>query len=131
MRRPLLATAAVMVLLACGVALAQTVSTDFEGFDLGTVNGQDGWTSAPPGSPILGSPTGEFDQAIVANSGPPGAFGQRSLRMSNRWTSAAFDFQTYSEQVTPPAGEGLGNTVYDAQFSFISAKPEPNRTGST
>ena len=87
MRRTLmvLATAAGMVLLGCGVALAQTVSTDFEGFDLGTVNGQDGWTSAPPGSGILGSPTGEFDQEVVANSGAPAAFGQQSLRMSNRW----------------------------------------------
>ena len=83
-RTDVLATAAVMALSACGVALAQTVSTDFEGFALGSVNGKDGWTSAPPGAGGLGSPTGEYDQAIVANSGAPGAFGQRSLRMSNR-----------------------------------------------
>jgi uncharacterized repeat protein (TIGR01451 family) len=131
MRRTLmvLATAAGMVLLSCGVALAQTVSTDFEGFDLGTVNEQDGWKSAPPGSGILGSPTGEFDQEVVDNSGAPAAFGQQSLRMSNRWSSAMFDGQTYSKQVTPPAGENLGNTVYDAQFSFISARPESQQDG--
>ncbi len=132
MRRPVmvvLATAAGMALLNCGVALAQTVSTDFEGLALGSVNGQDGWKSAPPGSGIPGSVTGEFDQAIVANSGAPTAFGQQSLRMSNRYASGAFDYQTYSQQVSPPAGENLGNTVYDARFSFISTKPGSQQPG--
>jgi uncharacterized repeat protein (TIGR01451 family) len=126
MRRTLmvLATAVGMALLASGVAVAQTVSTDFEGFALGTVNGQGGWTSAPPGSGVPGSPTGEFDQAVVGNSGAPAAFGAQSLRMSNRFASGAFAFQTYSAQVTPAAGEGQANTVYDARFSFISTTPE-------
>ncbi len=130
MRRTLmvLATAAGMSLLACGVAVAQTVSTDFEGLALGTVNGKDGWTSAPHGG-TAPSPTGEFDQAIVANTGAPPTFGLQSLRMSNRYTSGAFAFQTYSEQVTPPAGENLGNTVYDAQFSFISTSPASRQPG--
>ena len=130
MRRTLmvLATATGMALLACGVALAQTVSTDFEGLPLGTVNGQDGWRSAPPGSGVP-SPTGEFDQAIVANSGAPAAFGLQSLRMSNRYASGAFDFQTYSEPVTPAAGENQLNTVYDARFSFISARPAAQQPG--
>ena len=128
MRRTLMVLAMTvgMALLACGVAVAQTVSTDFEGLDLGNVNGQDGWTSAVSG--IL-SPTGRFDQEVVANSVPPAAFARQSLRMSNRWSSGAFDGQTYSEQVTPPAGENLGNTVYDAQFSFISARPESDQPG--
>jgi uncharacterized repeat protein (TIGR01451 family) len=125
MRRTLmvLATAASMALLASGVAVAQTVSTDFEDFTLGTVNGQRGWTSAPFGG-LAPSPTGEFDQEVVANSGAPAAFGGQSLRMSNRYASGAFAFQTYSERVAPAAGENQTNTVYDAQFSFIPTTPE-------
>ena len=121
MRRMLmvLATAASMALLACGVAAAQTVSTNFEDLDLGTVNGQDGWRSAPSGGGGP-SPTGEFDQEVVANSGAPDAFGLQSLRMSNRYVTGAFANQTYSAPVTPAVGEGLANTVYDAQFSFSS-----------
>ena len=44
----LLATFVGFALLACGVAVADTVTTDFEGFRLGSVNGQDGWRSASP-----------------------------------------------------------------------------------
>jgi hypothetical protein len=130
MRRTLmvLATAAGMAVLACGVAVAQTVSTDFEGLALGTVNGQDGWRSAPAGGVVPGSPTGAFDQEVVANSGAPAAFGQQSLRMSNRYASGAFAFQTYSEQVASAAGENQANTVYDAQFSFLS-KTESQQPG--
>ena len=130
MRRVLmvLATAAGMALLACGVAAAQTVSTTFEGLAPGNVNGKDGWTSAPLGGGVP-SPTGEFDQAIVANTGAPAAFGLQSLRMSNRYASGAFDFQTYSKPVTPAAGENLTNTVYDAQFSFISTRPTAQQPG--
>ena len=48
MRSMLMALAAALstALLACEVAAADTVETDFEGFALGTVNGQDGWKSA-------------------------------------------------------------------------------------
>ena len=45
-----LATAVSMALLACGVAVADTVTTDFDRSTLGTVNGQDGWKSAVPGN---------------------------------------------------------------------------------
>ena len=129
MRRTLmvLAMATGIALLTSGVAAAQS-STDFEGLPLGTVNEKDGWTSAPPGGGVP-SPTGEFDQAIVANSGAPAAFGTQSLRMSNRWASGAFDFQTYSGPVTPAAGENQANTVYDARFSFISTRPQAQQPG--
>ena len=47
-----LATAVSMALLACGVAVAETVTSDFEApvFHTGSVNGQDGWKSAVPGN---------------------------------------------------------------------------------
>ncbi len=120
----MLATAVSMVLLACGIAVADTVTTNFEGLNRASVNGQDGWKSAPPGSDIPGSPTGEFDQAVVANGGIAAAFGQQSLRMSNRYASRAFSTQTYSEQATPAAGETASNTEYIGQFSFIPATPD-------
>ena len=105
-----LATAVSVTLLACGVAVADTVTTDFEVFNLGTVNGQDGWKSGA---------AGVFDQAVVGNGGIAAVFGQQSLRMSNRYASSAFATQTYSKQAAPPAGETLTNTEYIGQFSFI------------
>lgn len=113
-----LATAVSAALLACGVALANSVTTNFEGLTPGSVNGQDDWKSAPPGSDIPGSPTGELDQAVVANGGIAAAFGQQSLRMSNRYATRAFDPQTYSKRAAP-AGEAETNTEYVAQFSFM------------
>ena len=50
----LVATFASIVLLPCGVALADTVTTNFEPplFHTGSVNGQDGWKSDVPGVPV-------------------------------------------------------------------------------
>jgi uncharacterized repeat protein (TIGR01451 family) len=134
----LFATVAVVALLPCGVALADSVTTNFEPplFHTGSVNGQDGWKSGNPG-PTL--PQG-YDQAVVNNASPstppapaapaaPAAFGIQSLRISNAYGTAPdtfppeFELQTYSKPVTQPAGEGLDNTEFTAQFSFISVFP--------
>jgi uncharacterized repeat protein (TIGR01451 family) len=131
-----IATAVCLAALTGGVAVADTVSTDFESFALGTVNGQGGWKSAPPGDHAnvpANSPNGEYDQRVVADSGfspaPPGAFGQRSLRMSNAYTSGEYTYQTYSTPVTAPAGEKQANTEYTAEFSFISTTPTARQPG--
>ena len=102
-----LAAFASFALLASGLAVAATHTTDFEGLALGSVNGQDGWRSGS-----------SSDQAVVPSGGVP-TFGQQSWRLSNRLATAAFDTQTYSTPVDPPAGETLPNTVYIARFSFI------------
>ena len=94
-------------LLASGVALAATHTTDFEGLAPGPVNGQDGWRSDPT-----------FDEAVGPSGGVP-TFGQQSLRLSNLVASSAFTPQTYSTPVAPAAGETQPNTVYIARFSFI------------
>ena len=126
----LLAAGAVMVLLVCGVAAADTVITNFEPptFHPGTVNGQDGWKSAVPGN-IPSLPNG-YDQEVVANAPPaPAAFGSQSLRLSNAYGTAPntvppeFHFQTYSKPTTEPAGEDLPIKEYTGQFSFISFYP--------
>ena len=128
-----LATAVSMALLACGVAVADTVTTNFDGFNVGTVNGQDGWKSAVPGN-IPSLPLG-YDQAVVANSGAPEAFGGRSLRHSNAYNPAPatsppeYFFQTYSKPTAEPAGQSLANTEYTAEFSFISTKPNEHQDG--
>jgi hypothetical protein len=124
-----LATAASMILLVCGVAVADTVGTDFEGFNLGSVNGQDGWKSDVPGN-IPSLPNG-YDQEVVANTPPPPAgFESQSLRLSNAYGTGPdtfppeFENQTYSKPTTDPAGEGETNKEYTAQFSFISIHPD-------
>jgi uncharacterized repeat protein (TIGR01451 family) len=92
-----------------------------------SVNGQDGWTSAPPGSSSgTGSPTGEFDQGIVATSNfytpAPTGFGAQAFRISNAYTSGVEALQTFSAHVSP-AGEGQPNSEFIATFSFTTAKP--------
>lgn len=142
----LLATFVSIALLPCGVALADTVKTDFEAplfhsctppqpvfASCGTVNGQDGWKSAVPGD-IPSLPHG-YDQQVVANSGAPADFGGQSLRLSNGYNQSPlagppeFHFQTYSKPTTNAAGESLPNTEYTAQFSFISVKPSVQQPG--
>jgi uncharacterized repeat protein (TIGR01451 family) len=131
MRRILtvLATAVSMALLACEVAVADTVTTDFESFKHGTVNGQDGWTSAVPGD-IPGLPHG-YDQDVVLNGPAPPAFGGKSLRHSNAYNEPTeeFQYQTYSKRTAEAAGESLANTEYMAEFSFISTKPNAQQPG--
>ena len=141
----LVATFASIVLLPCGVALADTVTTNFEPplFHTGSVNGQDGWKSDVPGD-IPSLPHG-YDQAVVNNASPssspappappgPAAFGTQSLRMSNAYGTGPdtsppeFELQTYSKPVTQPAGEHLDNTEFTAQFSFISVFPTQQPT---
>jgi uncharacterized repeat protein (TIGR01451 family) len=119
-----LITAVSMALLPCGVAVADTVTTDFEPptFSPGTVNGQDGWTSAAP-SDIPALPNG-YDQAVVGVSGIPG-FGSQSLRHSNAYNepTGEFHFLTNSKPTINEAGENQPLTEYIGEFSFISARP--------
>jgi uncharacterized repeat protein (TIGR01451 family) len=138
-----LTTAVSMVLLACGVAVADTVTTDFESFQVCsppqpvfaapcTVDDQDGWKSGLPGEIGPSLPIG-YDQQVVANSGAPSAFGAKSLRISNAYNTAPptaapeYHSQTYSTPTAGPAGESLANTEYTAQFSFISTKPNEHQ----
>lgn len=147
MRRFLLATLVSIALLPCGVAAADTVTSNFEAPTFhaclspqpvyaacGTVNGQNGWHSAVPGN-IPSLPEG-YDQQVVVNSsfGAPAAFGSQSLRLSNGYNQfmagpAEFFYQTYAGATTDPAGEGLANEEYTAQFSFISTHPAAQQDG--
>jgi uncharacterized repeat protein (TIGR01451 family) len=117
-----------VALLTCGVAAADTVTTNFEAFQLGSVAGQDGWKSDVPVD-IPSLPHG-YDQEVVTNQGAPAAFGGQSLRISNAYGTGTdtfppeYEHQTYSKPTTDEAGENLANTVYTAQFSFIPVHPD-------
>ena len=58
--------------------MADSISTSFDSFTLGNVNGQDGW-----------SKTGPFDVAVVANTYGFTSFGSQSLRISDAVTSGS------------------------------------------
>jgi uncharacterized repeat protein (TIGR01451 family) len=131
MRRVLmvLATAVSMAVLACGVAVADIVTTNFDGFNLGTVNGQGGWHSSKryPDDPVPQVPALQkgYDQDVVAVSGVPG-FGTKSLRHSNAYSerTGEFEFQTYSKSNGVNAGEALANTEFVGRFQFTSTSAQ-------
>src|SRR5215207_4102508 len=102
-------------------ASADTKTTDFESFNLGTVDGQDGWHSAVPGD-VPALPFG-YDQAVVDNSYPafPADFGTKALRHSNGYADGEFHFQTYSPSNADDAGEDLANDVFIGEFDFYGA----------
>ena len=152
----LLATFASIVLLPCGVALADTVTTDFENSSTcaqptpvypvfpgcGSVNGQDGWKSEPVPNGDFGDnslPNG-YDQQVVLNAKVPGTpapatFETKSLRLSNALNPSAnvsppvYFSQTYSKPNTQRAGQDLPNTVFTGRFSFISMFPDREQPG--
>jgi uncharacterized repeat protein (TIGR01451 family) len=145
-----------IVLLPSGVALADTVTTDFENFstcnkpmpvypvfpNCGSVNGQDFWKSSPPAPNGIGDnslPNG-YDQQVVLNAQVPGSpapssFGTQSLRLSNALNPSpavyppVFYTQTYSRPNTQPDGEDLTDTVFTGRFSFISMFPGREQPG--
>jgi uncharacterized repeat protein (TIGR01451 family) len=122
----LFATLVSFALLPCAVAVADSYSTDFESFTIGSVNGQDGWISPPPPtSSGVCSTTAPYsiDQSVVDPStfvSGVTAFGSRSLRFSNLCSNSAFTgTQMYSPTLTQPAGENEANKVFTFQFSFM------------
>ena len=113
--------------LAMVVALAATFitvfadswSTNFESFTLGSVNGQGGWSS-----------TGSFDQSVVPNTYGFSSFGGKSFRISDGITSGSFGDQTFTKSLANEAGEtdatndgqsgGVRQRHFEAQFDIAS-----------
>jgi hypothetical protein len=86
-----LALAGAVSVAVAGAAVAAPVtthSTTFDGFALGTVNGQGGWGVSNPA----------FDQEVVDLAG------NRVLRLSNRVTSGTFSDQPFAPR---PGGTGM------------------------
>lgn len=111
---------AVFALLAVpAFASADTVSSDFESFTLGSVNGQNGWVI-----------TGAFDQGVVSNLATSTSFLSQSLRISDSVTSGSFGDQLFSPSTINEAGEtdalngnmsgGVRQARFEAQFDIAS-----------
>jgi len=92
---------------------------DFESYSLGSVDGQDGWSS-----------TGPFDQEVVTNTYGISEFGSQTFRISNAVTSGSFGDQTFTKSLVDEAGEpsaengslsgGTRQPHFEAQFDFAS-----------
>jgi 5-hydroxyisourate hydrolase-like protein (transthyretin family) len=122
--------ASALLTVPAATASAATSSQSFEGFALGSINGQSGWQ-------IAGA---SYDVAVADTSAAyGGALGTRALRMSNAVTSGSFGDQLFSQQLADEAGEtsaengGMGGgtrqTRYSASFTFASAQPSAEQPG--
>ena len=95
---------------------------------MGTINGQDGWSSFGP-----------FDHKVAINSYGYAAFGGQSLRLSNAVTSGSFGDQTFSKSLPNEVGEstatnggmsgGTRRTHFEADWSFASTVPGAEQPG--
>lgn len=117
--------------MAAGVALADSASIDFDAptYTIGTINGQDGWSSLG----AAGSGCAVYDHAVAPSGG-----GQ-ALRISNAVTSGCFGDQTFSKSLANEAGEtlatnggfsgGVRQSHFEAQFDIASAVPGAQQPG--
>ena len=125
MRRTILLTSLVLMLVAFGTAFASSASADtvgpitFEpsqGYVLGDINGQQGWTKLNPAYDVKVS----LVLSYPAASGY--GFGTQTLRLSDFFTSGSFGDQTFSPGLTQAAGEGPGlANHFDSTFWFGTA----------
>ena len=116
--------------------LADSTLIDFEGYSIGTVHEQDGWSSAG----AAGSGCAVYDHKIVDPTAYGNfVFGTRSLRMSNAVTSGCFSDQTFSKSLADEAGEtsaisdglsgGTRQSYFEAEWDFASTVPGGGQSG--
>jgi len=107
--------------------LADTYSTNFENFNLGSANGQDSWTSFNPS-----------DQEIVTQN-TYSDFGAKSFRISNGVATVTGANKTFSRPLLNDAGEtkaddlgvpaGLRQPHFEAEWDFASVTPNAEQPG--
>jgi hypothetical protein len=108
MRKSIIAGAAITASFAlAGTAQASSPSnpvmmTTFDGFDLGTVNGQDGWLA----------PNTNVDQDVIDVEG------DKKFRISNAFFSGSFGDMPHSKPVLKPAGENEAANVLVNKFTI-------------
>lgn len=135
----------VTVLCIAGLAGAQLLTdesalafgpttTDFESFTIGSVNGQDGWTSGHGSSfcPL-------YDEGVVLNTYGYPSFGAQSFRISNAITCGSYNDMTLSPSLANEAGETSASTssysggtrqpYFQAQWDFASTVPTSEQPG--
>jgi hypothetical protein len=122
--------------MAAGPAvMADTNTENFDGFAVGSPDGQAGWQA--DGSAGLGCAL--YDHAIVDNTYGILSFGEKSLRMSNAVTSGCFGDQTFSASLADEAGEasavndgfsgGTRQRHFEAEWDFASTVPGAEQLG--
>lgn len=98
-------------------AIAETLPTvDFESYNLGNINGQQGWMKTNPNFDVEVA-----DVSIFSNASGFG-FETKALRLSNTYTSGSFGDQTFSPGLTVPVGESEAETYFEASFDIGSTK---------
>ncbi len=109
-------------------------TTDFESFTIGSVNGQDGWTSGHGSSfcPL-------YDEGVVSNTYGYPSFGAKSFRISNAITCSSYNDMTFSRSLANEAGETSASTssysggtrqpYFQAQWDFASTVPTSEQPG--
>jgi len=116
------------------IASADSLSTDFESFSAGTINGQNGWSAL--GS--AGSGCAVYDEGVDSPSGTSG-FGSKSFRISNAVTSGCFGDQVFAAPLANAVGEsdstdgsfspGTLQRHFEMQFDLASANPSAQQPG--
>lgn len=124
----------VFVLAASVFVLAESLSINFESFQLTSVDGQGGWGGSG-GSPVNLT----YDQSVVTPPALFPTFGTRSFRMSNAVTSGSFGDWVFSNSLANEAGEtsadngglsgGTRQPYFEAQWDFASAVPTAEQPG--
>lgn len=123
----MLSAVAVFPVQPVGAAEACNGST-FDGFTLGSVNGQGGWVA-----------TGAYDHAVVDNDYGYTSFGCKTFRISNAITSGSFGDWVFSPSVANEAGEtsaandaqsgGTRQDHFEAEFAIASTVPGAEQPG--
>jgi hypothetical protein len=115
---------------------ADSNSVNFESptYTIGSINGQDGWTST--GS--AGSGCALYDQAVASQSVYP-TFGHQSFRISDAVTSGCFGDQTFAKPLVDSVGEtaatagsfpaGNRQRHFEMQFDIASVVPTAQQPG--
>lgn len=103
-------------------ALADSLSIDFEDYQLGSVNSQMGWSSF-----------GNYDQEVVTNTYGIASFGNQSFRISDARVSGSFGDQTFTKSLANEAGEsdalnggfssGTRQSHFEAQWDIATTSP--------
>lgn len=115
-------------------AFADSLSVNFESYNPGTVNAQDGWSSLG----AAGSGCAMYDHGVSGSLSTSG-FGTQSLRISNAVTSGCFSDQTFSKSLVNEAGEtssvndglsgGTRQSHFETSFSIASSMPSSQQPG--
>ena len=112
------------------------LSIDFENppYTLGTIDGQDGWSSTG----AAGSGCATYDHEVDSSLGTTG-FAAQSLRISNAVVSGCFGDQTFSKSLPDEVGEststnngfsgGSRQTHFESQWQIASTVPGAEQPG--